>query len=176
MATQICQINVCYFSNMLLHGFNYYPYKPNMLLHLMYPLSSHPASEFRARYAPRFWNTPLNDANGCDIQVELPPDIHPLPDSVTDYVSNTYPELQALNAKTHPVCLSVHTGTPCCHFRIFTENYDSSSHGPPRSLSAVARERQGTEETRCVTKNRAWFRTTGHGSCSHQSFYERPGE
>lgn len=54
-------------------------------------LSNHPVSEFLKECAHIAKSTlGLNQTYLHKIQVQLPPDIHPLPDSVTPYVSDTF--------------------------------------------------------------------------------------
>jgi hypothetical protein len=105
--------------------------------------------------------------------VELPPDIHPLPESLNPYVSQIdfshHDPISLLRKLSlpltycspicYPVRLPFHCRVTRPHGRVRAANCGRSSHGALRSVPPCARGCEGAPETRGASQNRAWIRT-----------------
>ncbi|KAF8151561.1 hypothetical protein B0H34DRAFT_133598 [Crassisporium funariophilum] len=81
------------------------------------------------------------------LQVELSPDIHPLPEFVNEYV-----------------CLPVCSRAPYHYPRIITAINHCCSPCASRSVPAVPGGRERAPETRCSPQNSPWIRTSRKSS------------
>lgn len=103
---------------------------------------------------------PSLDSHVPLFQVVLPPDIHPLPDSVTPYVSPSQPESSNANTPPFfwPVRLSVRARTTRPHPRIITANHARHLRSTTRGTPSVPRGRKRTATTGSAQTGRSRIR------------------
>ena len=117
----------------------------------------------------------MHDTLEVSSQVEHPPDIHPLPDSVTAYVS-PFMLLQVVEHIAHRVAsrivrLSVHPRTPCAYCGSISKINARCPCCTPRGISQSTGRRERAAEEGSASSDRPWFRAQINTASAYEAFF-----